>query len=125
MKRLLLKRLPSDFPALPTEKNIILIFRRGGSNVYQKSMFWRRRKKKKKKKKKKRKKNRYTPAYPQFYYIKVGPKGVFISQTCFLMNGTDYIQSWELCIQNTPFKTRNARAPTELPPWHQAHIIMQ
>ena len=30
----------------------------------------------------KNKNNRFTPAYP-FFYIKVGYKGVFISQTCF------------------------------------------
>ena len=46
--------------------------RRGGSNEYPQSMFW-----------SKNKKNRYTPAYPQFYYIKVGYTGVFISRTCF------------------------------------------
>ena len=27
--------------------------------------------------------NRYTPAYPSFFYIKVGFKGVYISRTCF------------------------------------------
>ena len=31
----------------------------------------------------KNKKNRYTPAYSHFYYIKVGFKGVFNTQTCF------------------------------------------
>ena len=47
--------------------------RRGGSNEYPQSMFWR-----------KNKKNRYTyPCITQFYYIKVGYKGVFISRTCF------------------------------------------
>ena len=46
--------------------------RRGGSNVYPQSMFW-----------SKKEKNRYTPAYPQFYYIKVGFKGIFIARTCF------------------------------------------
>ena len=45
--------------------------RRGGSNEYPQSMFW-----------SKNKKNRYTPAY-QFYYIKVGFKGVYIARTCF------------------------------------------
>ena len=43
--------------------------RRGGSNEYPQSMFW--------------SKNRYTPAYPSFFYIKVGLKGVYISRTCF------------------------------------------
>ena len=46
--------------------------RRGGSNEYPQSMFW-----------SKNKKNRYTPDYPQFFYIKVGFKGVHIAQTCF------------------------------------------
>ena len=44
--------------------------RGGGSNEYPQSMFW--------------SKNKYTPAYPmQFYYIRVGFKGVFISRACF------------------------------------------
>ena len=30
----------------------------------------------------KNKKNRYTPAYPSFFYIKVGLNGVSIAQTC-------------------------------------------
>ena len=42
--------------------------RRGSSNESQ-SMFW--------------SKNRYYPCIPQFHYIKVGYKGVFISWTCF------------------------------------------
>ena len=46
--------------------------RRGGSNEYPQSMFW-----------SKNKKNMYTPANPIFFYIKVGFKGVYISQTCF------------------------------------------
>ena len=45
---------------------------RGGSNEYPQSMFW-----------SKNKKNRYTPAYPQIYYIKVGFKGVYTTRTCF------------------------------------------
>ena len=45
---------------------------RGGSNEYPQSMFW-----------SKNKKNRYTPAYPSFFYIKVGFKGVYFSRTCF------------------------------------------
>ena len=44
----------------------------GGSKEYPQSMFWR---------KKKNKKNWY--CIPQFYNIKVGYKGVFISRTCF------------------------------------------
>ena len=44
--------------------------RRGGSNEYPQSMFW-----------SKDKKNR---CIPQFYYIKVGFKGVFIARTGFL-----------------------------------------
>ena len=48
--------------------------RRGSSNEYPQSMIW-----------SKNKKNRYTPALlPQFYNIKVGFKGVYISQTCLL-----------------------------------------
>ena len=46
--------------------------RRGGSNKYPQSMFWG-----------KNKKSRYTPALPQFYYVKVGFKGVYFSWTCF------------------------------------------
>ena len=46
--------------------------RRGGSNEYPQSMFW-----------SKHKKNRYTPANPSFFYVKVGFKGVFIARTCF------------------------------------------
>ena len=47
--------------------------RRGGSNEYPQSMFW-----------SKNKKNRYTlTCIPQFYYMKVGFKGVFITRTCF------------------------------------------
>ena len=46
--------------------------RRGGSNKYPQSMFW-----------SKNKKNRYTPCIPQFFYIKVGFKGVDASRTCF------------------------------------------
>ena len=51
--------------------DIFLIFaqNRGGSNEYPQSMFW-----------SKDKKNR---CIPQFYYIKVGFKGVFIARTCF------------------------------------------
>ena len=45
---------------------------RGGSNEYPQSMFW-----------SKNKKNRYTPAYPSFFYIKVGFKGVYIARICF------------------------------------------
>ena len=41
-------------------------------NEYPQSMFW-----------VKNKKNRYTPANPSFAYIKVGFKGVYISQNCF------------------------------------------
>ena len=46
--------------------------RRGGSNEYPQAMFWSR-----------NKKNRYTPAYPSFFYIKVGFEGVYITRTCF------------------------------------------
>ena len=42
--------------------------RRGGSNEYQQSMFWN-----------KNKKNRNTPANPNFHFVKVGYKGVYIS----------------------------------------------
>ena len=45
---------------------------RGGSNEYPQSMFW----------SKNKKKNVY-PYKPQFYYIKVGCKGVFVTRTCF------------------------------------------
>ena len=46
--------------------------RRGGSNEYQQSMFLSR-----------NKKNRVYPFKPQFYYIKVGLKGVKIISVCF------------------------------------------
>ena len=46
--------------------------RRGGSNEYPQSMFWG-----------KNKKKYVYPCIPQFYYIKVGFKGVFIARTCF------------------------------------------
>ena len=47
--------------------------RRGSSNEYPQSMFCI-----------KNKKNRYTvPCIPQFCYIKVGFKGVYIIRTCF------------------------------------------
>ena len=44
----------------------------GGSNEYPQSMFWI-----------KNKKNRYTRVKPQYYYMKVGLKGVFIARICF------------------------------------------
>ena len=44
----------------------------GGSNEYPQSMFWSKIKKK------------VYPCKPQFYYIKVGCKGVFVTRTCFL-----------------------------------------
>ena len=44
----------------------------GGSNEYPQSMFWI-----------KNKKIRYTPLKPQFFYIKVGFKWVYIVRTCF------------------------------------------
>ena len=31
----------------------------------------------------KNKKNRFTPAFPSFFYIKVGFRGVYITRTCF------------------------------------------
>ena len=43
----------------------------GGSNEYPRSMFW-----------SKNKKNVY-PCKPQFYFIKVGCKGVSITRTCY------------------------------------------
>ena len=46
--------------------------RRGGSNEYPQSMFLSR-----------NKKNNVYPCKPQFYYIKVGFKGVKIIQACF------------------------------------------
>ena len=47
---------------------------RGSSYEYPQSMFW-----------SKNKKNRVgLPRIPQFFYIKVGFKGVYISRTCFL-----------------------------------------
>ena len=46
--------------------------RRGGSNEYQQSMFLIR-----------NKKNNVYPFKPQFYYIKVGFKGIKIIKVCF------------------------------------------
>ena len=46
--------------------------RRGGSNEYPQSMFLSR-----------NKKNNVYPCKPQFYYIKVGFKGVKILQACY------------------------------------------
>ena len=46
--------------------------RRGGSNGYPQSMFWSR-----------NKKNNLYPCKPQFYFIKVGSKGVNIIKACF------------------------------------------
>ena len=43
----------------------------GGSNEYPQSMFWSKNKKK------------VYPCKPQFYYIKVGCKGVYITRTCY------------------------------------------
>ena len=59
--------------------------RRGGSNEYPQSMFWSKNKK-------------VYPCIPQFYYIKVGFKGVFITRTCF-PDATRRIHS-TLCSQN-------------------------
>ena len=33
-------------------------------------------------------KNRYTPAYPSFFYTEVGFKGYILHRSVFLMNGT-------------------------------------
>ena len=49
--------------------------RRGGSNEYPQSMFWSKNKKKKTK--------QVYSCVPQFCYIKVGFKGVYITRTCF------------------------------------------
>ena len=46
--------------------------RRGGSNEYPQSMFW-----------SKNKKKWIYPCIPQFYIIKEGCKGVYITRTCF------------------------------------------
>ena len=46
--------------------------RRGGSNEYPQSMFW-----------SKNKKKWVYQCIPQFHYIKVGFKGVFVARTCF------------------------------------------
>ena len=49
-----------------------------GSNVYPQSMVWSKIRKK------------VYPCKPQFYYIKVGCKGVFVTRTCFL----DVLVNW-------------------------------
>ena len=35
----------------------------------------------------------YTPVNPQFYYMKVGCKGVFVTRTCFRDGYFAYLQS--------------------------------
>ena len=49
------------------------IDRKGGSNGYPQSMFWSKNEKK------------VYPCKPQFYYMKLGFKGVYIARICFLM----------------------------------------
>ena len=56
----------------------------GGSNEYPQSMFWIKNKKK------------CLPHLPQFYYIKVRYKGVYISQTCFLYEEAWPVESLDL-----------------------------
>ena len=53
--------------------------RRGGSNEYPQSMFLSR-----------NKKNNVYPCKPQFYYIKVGFKGVKIIEACFRNDMSDF-----------------------------------
>ena len=56
--------------------------RRGGSNEYPQFIFLSR-----------NKKNKVYPCKPQFYYIKVGFKGVKIIQACF----RDYCKTLNIC----------------------------
>ena len=66
---------------------------RGGSNEYPQSMFW----------SKNKKKYEY-PSKPHFFYIKVGCKGVYITQTCFHdvhCRGNTLRVSYQLCICHT------------------------
>ena len=55
--------------------------RRGGSNEYPRSMFLSR-----------NKKNNVYPCKPQFYYIKVGFKGVKIIWVCFRNANATYMK---------------------------------
>ena len=61
---------------------IFHISHRGGSNEYLQSMFLSR-----------NKKNNVYPCKPQFYYIKVGFKGVKIIQVCF-RDGKQDLSNW-------------------------------
>ena len=54
------------------KKNLWYFLYQGGSNEYPQSMFWA-----------KNKKNNVYPCKPQFYFIKVGFKGVKIIKACF------------------------------------------
>ena len=60
--------------------------RRGGSNEYPQSMFL-----------SKNKKNNVCPCKPQFYYIKVGFKGVKLYRHVFLMAAGLHINMEEIC----------------------------
>ena len=61
----------------------------GGSNEYPQSIFWSKNKKK------------VYPSKPQFYYIKVGCKGVFVTRTCFrdarILHPTAFRDTARLC----------------------------
>ena len=63
----------------------------GGSNEYPQSMFW-----------SNNKKNVY-PCKPQFYCIKVGCKGVFVTRTCFfVMNCHPQQNTIDTCLTILP-----------------------
>ena len=59
---------------------------RGGSNEYPRSMFW-----------SKNKKKYVYPCKPQFYYMKVGCKGVLVTRTCFRDVGSAFSHSMASC----------------------------
>ena len=63
--------------------------RRGGSNEYQQSMFLSR-----------NNKNNVYPCKPQFYYIKVGFKGVKIIKVCFRDALVVHINQFSIVKQN-------------------------
>ena len=75
--------------------------RRGGSNEYPQSMFLSR-----------YKKNNVYPCKPQFYYIKVGFKGVKIIWVCFRDESADYsFSSFGIIEPSLALKTEYRRSP--------------
>ena len=70
----------------------------GGSNEYPQSMFLSR-----------NKKNNVYPCKPQFYYIKVGFKGVKIIKACFCDVKSDHISNKGQILLTQPINAKHAR----------------